>query len=136
MAATWNVVTQYQGIDTLGGTKTVDVVFVGITTVPHGTYIEFPIDRSVYSPGVVGGAADTYAGIIEAIWREAWVDGVQWTQTVNASNQLQSALIITVRSSSGNSTASFQTTIQNIGPQLDTQQIDALHAELDAVEHL
>ena len=136
MAATYNVVTQYAGIDTLGGTKTVDVLFVGITTKPHGTYIEFPIDQSVYSTGLVQGAAEVHAQIVETVWQQDHVVGVQWTQVVNASNLLASSLIVTVSSASGNSTASFTTALTDIPPDADMARIAYLSAELTATENL
>lgn len=136
MATSFQVVTQYPGIDTLGGTQTQDVVFVGITTVPNGTYIEFPVPASVYSSGVVDAAAIGWATIIETVWTEDWVIGVQWTQVVSPSNQLVSSLIITVGSTSGNSSATLTVPISQLGPKLHQAQITALHDSLDATEGL
>jgi hypothetical protein len=134
MATNYVVVTQYPGIDVIGGSQTQDVVFVGINTVPHDTYIEFPVIQSVYSAGIVKAAAIGWAQIIEAVWDEDWVVGVQWTQVVNASNQLVSSVIITVTSSSGNSTAQLTVPISQLGPQLHQPQITALHGQLDDAE--
>lgn len=134
MAENFTVVTQYPGIDVIGGSQTQDVVFVGINTVPHGTYIEFPVIASVYSASIVEAAALGWATIIETVWGESWVVGVQWTQVVNASNQLVSSVIITVTSSSGNSSATMTVPIQSLGPKLHQPQITALHNQLDAAE--
>lgn len=136
MADNFTVVTQYPGIDVLGGSQTQDVVFVGINTVPNGTYIEFPVLQSVYSAGVVEAAALGWATIIESVWAEKWVAGVQWTQVVNKANQLVSSVIITVESSSGNSTAQLTVPISQLGPQLHQPQITALHNQLDDAEGL
>lgn len=136
MATSFSVVTQYPGIDVLGGTQTQDVVFVGINTIPNGTYIEFPVPQSVYSSGVVNAAAIGWATIIETVWTEEWVAGVQWTQVVNAANQLVSSVVITVTSSSGNSAGQLTVAISQLGPKLHQPQITALHDELDASEAL
>jgi len=136
MADNYTVVTQYPGIDVLGGTQTQDVVFVGINTVPHDTYIEFPIPQAGYDSHLVAAAALGWATIVETVWSEEWVAGVQWTQLVNDSNQLVSALIITVTSTSGNSTATLTVPIVSLGPKLHQAQITALHDQLDATESL
>lgn len=136
MATSFTVVTQYPGIDVLGGTQTQDVVFVGIDTVPHGTYIEFPVPQSVYSSEVVNAAAIGWATIIETVWSEDWVVGVQWTQVVNAANQLVPSVIITVTSTSGNSAGQLTVPFSQLGPKLHQPQITALHDELDATEGL
>ena len=136
MATSFKVVTQYPGIDVLGGTQTQDVIFVGINTIPNSTYIEFPVPASVYSSGVVNAAAIGWATIIETVWTEEWVAGVQWTQVVNAANQLVSSVIITVASSSGNSAGQLTVAIDQLGPKLHQAQITALHDERDAAEAL
>jgi hypothetical protein len=136
MATSFTVVTQYPGIDVLGGTQSQDVVFVGITTIPSGTYIEFPVPQSVYAANVVNAAAIGWATIVETVWTEDWVIGVQWTQLVNPSNQLESALIITVGSTSGDSSAQLTVAIDKLGPKLQQGQITALHDQLDAAEGL
>lgn len=136
MADSFTVVTQYPGFDSLNGAPPQDVVFIGISTLPHGTYIEFPISEAAYKAGAVNAAAIGWATIIETVWTEDWVVGVQWTQVVNPSNQLVSSLIITVTSSSGNSTATLTVPITQLGPKLHQPQITALHDQLDAAEAL
>ena len=83
-ADTYTVVNQYPGLHTLGGTQTQDVVFVGITTLPHGNYL-FPVAKSVYAKDVVAGAALGWADIAETLWKQPHVVGVQQTQVVNQS---------------------------------------------------
>lgn len=136
MADTFTVTNQYPGLLSLGGTQTQDVVYVGITTIPSGIYVEFPVPASPYSSSVVNAAALGWATIAETLNRQAHVAGVQWTQLVNDANQLVPAWIITVSSSSGSSAA--QLTIENsaLGPKLASDRIKALHDQLDATEGL
>ena len=77
MATSFKVVTQYPGIDSLGGTQTQDVIFVGITTVPNGTYIEFPVPASVYAANVVDAAAIGWATIVETVDINRFPSGVR-----------------------------------------------------------
>lgn len=136
MAGTFDVVTQYPGVQTLGGTQTQDVVFVGINTKPSGIYVEFPVLKSVYKPTVVNAAALGWATIAETLAAEDFVAGVQWTQLVTANNQLQAGWIITVESSSGNSSAQITVANSALGPKLDAAAIKTLHEQLNAAEAL
>ena len=136
MADNYTVITQYPGIDVIGGTQTQDVIFVGITTIPNGTYIEFPIAQKGFAADFVAGAAVGWATIVETVWTLPWVVGVQWTQIVNQSNQLVSSLVITVTSTSGNSAGQLTVPIVSLGPKLHGPQIVALHDQLDAAEAL
>lgn len=136
MADTYNVVTQYPGIDSLGGSQTQEVVFVGITTVPHGTYLEFPIPQAAYSATQVKDYSIGFSETVEAVWNNEWVVGVQWAQQVNPSNQLESVLLITVTSSSGNSSAVLTLPESKWAPSFWNPQIDSLHTELDDSEGL
>lgn len=136
MADTYTVVNQYPGLDTLGGTQTQDVVFVGITTLPHGTYVEFPVAKSVYAKDVVAGAALGWADIAETLWKQPHVVGVQQTQVVNQSNQLTYSWIISVESDTGDSWATLTIANNDLGPKLGLDRINALSAQLTGAENL
>jgi hypothetical protein len=130
------IVTQYPGIDSLGGTQTQDVIFVGINARPgtaQETYVEFPVPTNQY-PALVEATALGWAAIVQGIWSNEWVVGLQWTQLVNASNNLVTAWIIAVTSTTGNSTGTV--TIENhaLGPSTGGDKADALHDDLDSVE--
>lgn len=134
MADNFTVQTQYPGLLALGGTQTQDVVFVGISTIPHGTYLEFPLDAKIYSSKLVKSEGTGWATIVELVWDEPNVVGVQWAQSVNKSNQLQQELIVTVQSSSGNSAAQLTVPYSQLAPDRYKPMIEHLHAELDAGE--
>lgn len=136
MADTFTVVAQYAGLDTLGGTQTQEVTFVGITTKPHGTYVEFPVAQSVYSKEIVNAAAIGWASIAEDLWATPNVVGVQQTQVVNPSNQLVYSWIISVQSDTGDSWSTITIANNDLGPQLGHDRIEALNAQLTATENL
>lgn len=136
MAATFDVVTQYPGVQTLGGTQTQEVVFVGINTKPSGIYVEFPVLKSVYKPTTVNAAALGWATIAETLAAEDFVSDVQWTQLVTAGSQLQPGWIITVESTSGQSAAQITVANSALGPKMDAGAIAALHKQLDEAENL
>ena len=136
MAATYTVVTTYPGLDTAGGTQTTDVVFVGITTKPHGTYVEFAIPQKGYAADLVAGAAVGWADIAETLWSLPYVVGVQWSQQVNPSNLLEVAWIITVSSTSGLSSGQITIANNDLGPGLGKTRIANLNEQLDETEAL
>lgn len=136
MADNFNVVTQYPGLLQLGGSQTQDVVYVGISTLPHGTYLEFPLDQKIYKASLVHSEATGWATIFEGIWDEPFVAGVQWLQTVNASNQLEQAVTVTVTSTSGNSAGQVTFPYSQLIPERYGPLIGNLHKQLDAAEGL
>jgi len=136
MAATFDVVSQYPGVQTLGGAQTQDVVFVGINTKPSGIYVEFPVLKTAYKASVVNAAALGWATIAETLAAEQWVSDVQWTQLVTAGSQLQPGWVITVESTSGQSAAQLTVANSDLGPKLDAAAILALHKQLDEAEAL
>lgn len=136
MAATYDVVTQYPGVQTLGGSQTRDVIFVGIQTKPSGIYVEFPINKASYKSTSVATAAAAWAKIAEAINAEPFVTDVQWTQIVTAGGQLVNGWVITVESSSGNSAGQLTVANRDLAANYDAAPIAALHKELNAAEGL
>jgi hypothetical protein len=135
MASNYSIVTTYPGIDSIGGNYTEDVQFVGFTTVPHGTYMEVPVEATGFTAAVAQLAASSWANLVEEVWGHAFVVGVQWSQIVDPSNLLQSVLIVTVSSTSGNSTASTNLNVNNLAADVYGATLEDLHGELDALEN-
>jgi hypothetical protein len=134
MAAQYTIVTQYPGIDVLGGTQTQDVVYIGFVTIPNGTYAEAPVNALGYSATTVALTAESWANAIEEVWDHPFVVGVQWTEVVNQSNQLVPSVIVTVSSSSGDSAAQVTIPMAKLPANAYGGQIDNLHSQLDAAE--
>jgi hypothetical protein len=136
MASWGSVVVQYPGVVFLGGTQTQDVIFVGITTSPHGVYFEVPVPKAVYTPTLVNQYAEGYGGTIEQAFAVPGVVGAEWTQTPTPASELQSNLVIYVQSASGNSQASFSLPFADLTPALIEAGAKPLIAQLDATEAL
>ena len=134
MATQYQIVTQYPGIDVVGGNLTQDVVFIGFLTQPHGTYVEAPVIADGYSSTTVGLTAASWSNAVEEVWGHPFVVGVQWVQVVNSSNQLEASVIVTVASSSGNSQANVTIPMAKLPANAYGDQIASLHGELDAAE--
>jgi hypothetical protein len=136
MAATFQVVAQYPTLEFLGGTRTQQVMTVGIQTKPSGIYVEFRLPKLIYDDQHVNAAAIGWATIFETIATEDWVGGVEWAQRPTAGGQLQDVAVITVVSSSGNSSDTLTVPVTQLGPKLHQPQITALHEKLDSAEAL
>jgi len=134
MAANFTVTTQYPGLLQVGVTQTQEVVFVGITTIPHGTYLEFPLPQVGYNAAEVHQQATGWATVFELVWDEPYVTGVQWIQQVNPSNQLENAVVVTVSSTSGNSANQLTLPYAKLNPHDYQPLIHNLHTTLDDVE--
>lgn len=136
MADTFTVVTQSPGTEYVGGTQTRDVVTVGITTKPHGVYVEFRIPKNVYSAAQVHDYALGYSGTIEALFGITGVVGVAWSQQPTAAGQLQDIITVTVQSSSGDSTDQFTLPLSDITTAAVSKKAAASIKVLDAAEAL
>jgi hypothetical protein len=136
MAVSYTIVGQRPGIVTLGGALTQDVVIVGMTTVPHGTYMEFAVDQKAATPKAISSTAEGYGLVLEGVWSTEWVVGVTWVQQINPSNQLEPALIVSVVSASGNSTGNVTIPFARLSPEMYHPVIAAEHKRLTATEAL
>ncbi len=135
MADTYTVNAQYPGVIFLGGTQTQDVMFVGITTKPNGVYLEFPIPKTLYSPAQVNNFAGGYSGTVEAIFAITQITAMEWIQIPSGGN-LESAMLITVTSDSGNSTGEITVPFGSLGVPFVRPLVNKLVASLNAAEAL
>lgn len=130
MAANYTGLTQRPGVQFIGGTQTRNVQIVGITTQPHGVYFEFQLPDAAATAANVKSSANGFASIIEALFEINGVAGIEWTQEPTTSGQLADHLLITVQSTSGDSTALLdepfsQLTQQNVAGKV-TPIVEAL----------
>lgn len=132
----YSIVGQRPDTEFLGGTQTRDVVAVGVLTEGHGIYFETRIPASIYSSAQVKDYATGYTGTIESIASIPSVAGVQWTQVVTASQELQDALILTVTSDSGNSQAQITLLDTYWAVSLAQPKVNALVKQLNQAEAL
>lgn len=136
MADTYDVLYQYPTVEFLGGTKTRDVMAVGYQTKPHGVVFEARIPRNIYSAKEVNSEGIGYSGEIESVFQQPGVADATWAQTANAAGFLIDELVLTVESTSGDSSAQLTVPFSQMAPETLAPKVKALRAELDAAEAL
>lgn len=136
MADTFKVRGTYPVTETLGGTKTRNMVAVGAVTVPHGVYFEVRVPQADYTASLTAAALLGPASIYEDLFDIPGVVDVAWSQGATASGQLQDLVTVVVSSTSGDSSDELTVPFVQLGPQLHKPQIAALRAQLDATEAL
>jgi hypothetical protein len=136
MADTFTILTQRPTLISQGGNKSVAGVEVGMATHPSGIYVEFDVAEKGYSAQIVNAAALGWASIYETVAGLPNVAGVGWGQVQNTAGNLDTVVVITVTSTSGNSLAQLTVPVTQLGPKLHQAQINALHTQLDDAEAL
>jgi hypothetical protein len=136
MADTFKVVTQYPTLEFLGGTQTQDVMAIGYRTVRHGVYFEVRIPKKGYTTDNVHSEGLGYTSLIEGLFFNDNVIGVEWTQSPTNSGQLVDQYVVTAQSDSGNSTAQHTFTNAQLAPSIYEPVINALVNTLNNSEGL
>jgi hypothetical protein len=126
MAETFDVVTQYPTLEFLGGTQTQDVMAIGYRTATHGVYFEVRIPKKGYTTANVHSTGMGYTSLVEGLFFNDNVIGVEWTQIPTANGELMDAYVVTVASDSGNSTAQVTITDAKLAPEVYKPKINAL----------
>lgn len=134
MADNYAIVTQYETVEFLGGTRTRDVIAVGVRTAAHGVYFEFRVPKATYTAAIATQNANGFAIVYEDLFQIAGVDGVEWTQEPTPAGQLEDHVIVYVQSSSGNSSSSINVPYSQFAQELIAPKVAALVAQLDAAE--
>jgi hypothetical protein len=134
MAAAYQIVTQYETDEFLGGTQTRPVIAIGVVTAAHGIYFEARIGKKEYEPvfalDVAQAGADEYEGLFDI----PGVVGVQWSQVPTVTEQLQDTLTVFYTSTSGNSSNSFAFPAAQIAHDTVAAEVAAGVQVLDQVE--
>lgn len=107
MANSYQVVTQYETVEFLGGTQTQPVIAVGVRTVTHGVYFEFRLVKTDYNSANVQSSALGFTTIYEMLFQIPGVTDAEWTQEPTQAGQLQDHVVVYFTSTSGNSSASI-----------------------------
>lgn len=134
MAANYTGLTQRPGVQFIGGTQTRNVQIVSITTQPHGVYFEFQVPQADATAAVVKQDANGFASVIEALFAIDGVAGIEWTQQPTTSGQLADHLLITVQSSSGDSTDLLDEPFSQLTQADVAKKVAAIVADLDDAE--
>lgn len=124
------------GTEYLGGTATRDVVFVSYNSLPSYIYFQVAVPQDGYTADLAKAAALGIADVLETLAALDWVTDVTWGQIPTSSGELQAAVTVQVRSTSGNGSANLGPwAIVKLPPNLNEPKINALHAQLDATEN-
>lgn len=107
MANEYDVVTQYETVEYLGGTQTRPVIAVGARTRVHGVYFEFRLAKGDYNSANVRNSANGYTIVYEDLFKIPGVTDVEWTQEPTQAGQLEDHVVVYFTSTSGNSSASI-----------------------------
>lgn len=134
MADNYTVVGQRQVTEFLGGSQTRQSIAVGITTKPSNIYLEFRLARADYTAANVAKDANGYAIIVEMAAGIEGVAGMEWIEDPTPAGFLVDSFVITVVSTSGDSTAQFTEPYANFTQGDIAGKVKALRAELDAAE--
>lgn len=128
---------QYPGVIYLGGTQTQEVMFCGMTANPgtDNIYFEFSIDRPAYSLATYKATAQGFADVFETILAVPGVAGMEWVQTPKGGNLL-SSMVISVQSTSGNSSNEVTVPLGSLSPELVAPIVAPLVKTLNEIEAL
>lgn len=134
MADTYEIVTQYETVEFLGGTQTRPVIAVGVRTKAHGVYFEFRLAKADYSAANVKADANGFTIVYELLFDIPGVTDVEWTQEPTNAGQLADHVIVYVQSTSGNSSSSLDVPYSQFTQDIIAGKVEALRGQLDAAE--
>lgn len=135
MADTYDVITQYETVEFLGGTQTRPVIAVGVRTHEHGVYFEFRLPKADYNAANVKNDANGFTIVYELLFEIPGVSDVEWTQEPTSAGQLQDHVIVYVVSTSGNSSASLDVPYSQFTQDIIAGKVEKLRGQLDAAEN-
>jgi hypothetical protein len=134
MASTYDIVTQYETVEFLGGTQTRPVVAVGVRTKAHGIYFEFRVPKKSYTSNIVKIDATGFTIVYELIFTIPGVTDVEWTQEPTNAGQLQDHVLVYFESTSGNSSASIDVPYSQFTQDYIASRVGFARDGLDAAE--
>ena len=115
MAGTWEVVSSRRTTQVLSPTRTLDVMLIGVQTIPHGVYFEraVPYADWVQSPVGVALYAEPPADNIEYLLSQGTAVAASYIEDLDASGLVQGFIefVLQVNSTDPNRPGPFQTTV-------------------------
>lgn len=134
MATNYTGLTTKETIEYLGGGQSRDAIQVAGFTVPHNVWFYFRIPRTAFTDVKATGQAQAYAGLIEDIFKNANVAGVEVQPVENAIGFLVDTVTVYVQSDSGDSQGTFDISFYALDPARVDADVAKLAATLNAVE--
>jgi len=135
MANDYDVITQYETVEFLGGTQTRPVIAVGVRTHVHGVYFEFRIPKGDYNSANVQNDANGFTIVYEDLFAIPGVTDVEWAQEPTSAGQLQDHVVVYFTSSSGNSSASIDFPYSQFTQSYIAARVAHAIAGMDAAEN-
>lgn len=135
MANAYDVITQYETVEFLGGTQTRPVIAVGVRTHEHGVYFEFRVDKKAYNSSVVQQDANGFTIVYELLFTIPGVTDVEWAQEPTNAGQLEDHVVVYFTSTSGNSSASIDFPYSQFTQNYIAARVAHAVAGLDAAEN-
>lgn len=135
MANDYDVITQYETVEFLGGTQTRPVIAVGVRTHEHGVYFEFRVDKKDYNSSVVQQDANGFTIVYELLFTIPGVTDVEWAQEPTNAGQLEDHVVVYFTSTSGNSSASIDFPYSQFTQNYIAARVAHAVAGLDAAEN-
>lgn len=97
MASSYVVVSQNREVQVLGPTVTLNVQKVGISTIPHGVVVEYPIPLELWPDAGGADLLESLAATIEQLIGDKFMAGGQYVQDYDDNGLLVDYLDATVR---------------------------------------
>src|SRR5690348_10759623 len=135
MANDYDVITQYETVEFLGGTQTRPVIAVGVRTNVHGVYFEFRLPKGDYNSANVRNDANGFTIVYEDLFQIPGVTDVEWTQEPTQAGQLADHVVVYFTSTSGNSSASIDVPYSQFTQDYIAHRVAFAREGLDAAEN-
>ena len=116
------------------GGSTTDGHIVYFTETTYGVSAAFTVDDLLFTAQGVQSLADEYAAAIQVIGEQTPVIAISYAQDLNAAGDLIDVLIVTVQSTSGNSTDNVEIPLLQSNQNSQVNKVLAAGTNLDAIE--
>lgn len=134
MADNYTIITQYQDVETSGGSFARNVTVVGTQTAGHGVYFERRYPASSFSLKIAQEDANGFTIVFEDLFQIPGVDAVIWGEELNSANQLSDFVDVYYLSSSGDSSNFVHVPFAKLTQDYVAGLVKKGRAELDAAE--
>lgn len=129
----YRILSQRPDLLVTGGNNVQDAVTVTAQDKVYGIAFSFTRSTKSWEGGAVQAAASFYAGAIQGLAGHPHVQGMAYTQDVNAAGNLIDSMEITVGTDDGEQAASFTWPLETLDGTAVYAKADAVYAQLLAV---
>jgi len=101
MAADYEIVASQSTVEVLDGATAVNVIEISARAVPSNVVFSVRFPPAISDPASISGILAVWAGWYNELAATPGVVAVQFTQNINAANQLVDGMAVTISSTSG-----------------------------------